>query len=52
MSAAAACLVILLLILVNGVFAMGELALVSSRPARLADLAEKGVADQVANCSY
>lgn len=44
MSVVAACLVILVLILVNGVFAMGELALVSARQARLADLAERGVA--------
>lgn len=36
-------LIILLLILVNGVFAMGELALVSARKARLAVLERKGV---------
>lgn len=35
--------VILLLILLNGLFAMGELALVSARPARLAVLERKGV---------
>ncbi len=43
MSLAAACLVIFVLILLNGVFAMGEMALVSARPARLADLEERGV---------
>ena len=37
-------LIILLLILLNGVFAMSELALVSARRARLAVLERKGVA--------
>ena len=37
-------LIILLLILINGVFAMGELALVSARRARLAIMERKGVA--------
>jgi putative hemolysin len=37
-------LVVLLLIALNGLFSMGELALVSARPARLAVLARKGVA--------
>ena len=36
-------LILLLLILVNGVFAMGEIALVSARPARLAVLERQGV---------
>src|SRR5438094_604863 len=36
-------LVILLLILLNGIFAMGELALVSVRPARLAVLEQQHV---------
>ena len=43
MSPVAVCLVILVLIFLNGVFAMGEMALVSARQARLADLAERGV---------
>ena len=43
MSVATACLVIFVLILLNGVFAMGEMALVSARAARLADLEERGV---------
>ena len=37
-------LIILLLILLNGVFAMSELALISARRARLAVLERKGVA--------
>jgi putative hemolysin len=37
--------VVLLLILVNGFFAMAEIALVSSRPARLQSLAEAGSAN-------
>ena len=37
-------LIILLLILLNGVFAMSELALVSARRARLAVLERKGLA--------
>ncbi|GBQ29139.1 HlyC/CorC family transporter [Gluconacetobacter azotocaptans] len=36
-------LVILFLVILNGVFAMGELALISARPARLAVLQRKGV---------
>ena len=43
MGIAIECVVILLLILVNGVFAMGEIALVSARRARLAVLERKGV---------
>ena len=43
MSVATACLVIFVLILLNGLFAMGEMALVSARAARLADLEERGV---------
>ena len=43
MSVPTACLVIFVLILLNGVFAMGEMALVSARPARFADLEERGV---------
>jgi putative hemolysin len=43
MGIALECVVILLLILVNGVFAMGEIALVSVRRARLAVLERKGV---------
>ncbi len=43
MHTAVACVVILLLILVNALFAMSEMALVSSRPARLAELVERGV---------
>ncbi len=43
MHTAVACVVILLLILVNALFAMGEMALVSSRPAKLAELVERGV---------
>ena len=35
--------VVAVLIVVNGLLAMSELAIVSSRPARLAALAEKGV---------
>jgi len=44
MSITAEVLIILLLILLNGVFAMSELALVSARRARLAVLERKGVA--------
>ena len=36
------CLIILLLILLNGFFAMAELAIVSSRPARLKQMAQAG----------
>jgi CBS domain containing-hemolysin-like protein len=36
------CLIILLLILLNGFFAMAELAVVSSRPARLKQMAQAG----------
>ncbi len=43
MSVPAALVVILVLIFLNGVFAMGELALVSARPARLVELEERGV---------
>ena len=43
MHTAFACVVILSLVLVNALFAMGEMALVSARPARLAELAERGV---------
>lgn len=43
MSVATACIVIFVLILLNGLFAMGEMALVSARAARLADLEERGV---------
>ena len=43
MSVPTACLIIFVLILLNGVFAMGEMALVSARPARFADLEERGV---------
>ena len=37
------CAVILALVLVNALFAMGEMALVSARQARLAELVERGV---------
>ena len=43
MNPIAVCLIILVLIFLNGLFAMGEMALVSARQARLVDLAERGV---------
>ena len=43
MNIAVACAVILLLIVINALFAMGEMALVSARQARLAELASRGV---------
>ena len=43
MHTALACVVIVLLILINALFAMGEMALVSARPAKLAELDERGV---------
>ncbi len=43
MHTAVACVVILLLILVNALFAMSEMALVSARQAKLAELVERGV---------
>jgi putative hemolysin len=43
MNTVEACAVILLLVLVNALFAMGEMALVSARQARFAELIERGV---------